>query len=112
MRFIDLTLGVWTNQIDSLYTSVYAFKIFMPPTYIEEESANRLAFELIHIRSDQKIQCDPIQIEGIYSCIFAVIFDGSDANSSLVVYPRAQNPNVNIHFFGAMVDAEEIEKNN
>ena len=112
MRFIDLTLGVWTNQIDSLYTSVYAFKIFMPPTYIEEESANRLAFELIHIRSDQKIQCDPIQTEGIYSCIFAVIFDGSDANSSLVVYPRAQSPNVNIHFFGAMVDAEEIEKNN
>ena len=112
MRYIDLTLGVWTNQIDSLYTSVYAFKIFMPPTYTEEEDQNPLAVELIHVRSDQKIQCDPIQVEDIYTCLFAVIFDGSDANSSLVVYPKAQSPNVNVKFYGAMVDGEEIERNN
>ena len=112
MRNIDLTLGVWTNQIDTLYTSVYAFKLFMPPSYKETEDANPEAVELIHIRSDQKVQCDPVQVGDIYLCLFAVIFDGSDTNSSLVVYPKAQDENIDIRFYGSMVDAEEIERNN
>ena len=109
LRNIHLILGLWNNQVDTLYTSVYAFKLSMPPTYIEEDMES---IEIIHIRSDQKVQCDPSEIEeNTYLCVFAVIFDDSDVNGTLVVYPKAQNENVEIQFKGAVIDAEPIERN-
>ena len=111
IKNVVLTLGIWNNQVDSLYTSVYAFKIFMPPTYYVNGVAE--PFELIHIRGDQKVQCDPFEYsENVYACIFAVIFDEADIDSSLIVYPKAQNENVKIDYIGALLEAEPIERNN
>jgi len=70
----------------------------MPPTYHGSDIHERLAFELIHIRSDQKVQCDPGE-SGL--CLFAVIFDEGDISSHLIVYPKAQNEDDNV-FFGVI----------
>ena len=110
IRNIKLTLGIWTNTTDTLYTSIYAFKIFMPPVYINS-LYERNVIEIIHIRSDQKVQCKPLVEKGKYSCLFAVIFDEGDIGKSLVVYPRAQVENLQVSFTGSLVDAEEIERN-
>ena len=111
IRNINLTLGIWTNTTDTLYTSTYAFKIFMPPIYIESEMETKV-IEIIHIRSDQKVQCKPIKDnEGRYICLFAVIFDEGDIGKSLVVYPRAQIEGLQVNFIGSLVDAEQIERN-
>ena len=110
LKNLVLTIGIWNSEVDSLYTSVYAFKIFLPPTYYVNKQPQPL--ELIHIRSDQKVQCDPFEYsENSYACLFAVIFDESDIDSSLIVYPKAQNENVQIVFKGSLVDAGPIEKN-
>ena len=55
IRNIDLTIGLWTDSYDTLYTSMHAFKLFMPPIYTGEESFDRRVIEIIHIRSDQKV---------------------------------------------------------
>ena len=110
LRNVILTIGIWNCEVDTLYTSVYAFKISMPPSYYMSETIE--SFEIHHIRADQKIQCDPFDYsDGVYACIFAVVFDESDTNSSLVVYPRSQSENVHISYMGEFLDAERIERN-
>ena len=111
IRNVVLTLGLWANKIDTIFSSVFAFKIFMPPIY-KEYGIEFGSFEILHVRSDQKVQCRPFLMEDNYTCLFAVIFDGSDANSSLVVYPRAHNESAKLVFTGEMIDSEEVERNN
>jgi hypothetical protein len=83
----------------------------MPPV-IKEYGIVWDSFDVLHVRSDQKVQCKPFQMDDGYVCVLAVIFDGSDYNSNLVVYPRSHNESAEIHFAGDMIDAEEVEKNN
>ena len=107
LRNITLTLGIHNEEIDSLYTSVYAFKIFMPQTY----KINNKDFRIVYIRSDQKVQCEPFSFNSKFICAFAVIFDEGDNGNNLVVYPRTLE-NVELSFEGALVDGFEKEKNN
>ena len=110
IRYLHVTFAVYTKKLDSLYTSVYAFKLFMPPTYTNKENKNeRAAVELIHIRSDQKVQCDPGDFR---TCLFAVIFDEGDISSHLIVHPKGHNEDAHITFMGDLVDSSEIERNN
>jgi hypothetical protein len=72
IRNLQLTFAVYTKKVDSLYTSVYAFKLFMPPTYVPKDKENKnekAAVELIHIRSDQKVQCDP-KLQNMSFCCY------------------------------------------
>ena len=108
LRNIHLTLGIHNSKVDTLYTSVYAFKIFMPPVYTS--GSNSLS--LVHIRSDQKVQCEPFTYNGKLACVFAVIFDEGDVGNNLIVYPRAQRENIELTYEGALVEAKEIERNN
>ena len=108
LRNIHLTLGIHNSKVDTLYTSVYAFKIFMPPIY--SVSGNSLS--LVHIRSDQKVQCEPYEYNNKKACVFAVIFDEGDVGNNLIVYPRAQKENIELTYEGSLVDAKEIERNN
>ena len=115
IRNVDLTIGLWTDSYDTLYTSMYAFKLFMPPIYTGEESFDRRVIEIIHIRSDQKVQCHPTSVGGNdkhFSCLFAVIFDEGDIGKNLMVYPRAQLENLQVSFHGLIIEATEVEKNN
>ena len=109
IRFLNLSLAIYTPKIDSIYTSIYAFKLFMPPTYHLKDTNQKVGVELIHIRSDQKVQCDPGE-GGL--CLFAVIFDDSDIGSHLIVYPKAQNEYADIAFWGDLYNSSEIERNN
>jgi len=107
IRYLNLTLGIYTDKVDTLYSSVYTFKIFQPLNYISD--LEKVPFEIIHIRSDQKVQCDPGEQ---LVCLFAVIFDEGDISSNLIVYPKPQDENQNIEFYADFVDAEQIERNN
>ena len=115
IRNVNLTIGLWTDSYDTLYTSMYSFKIFMPPIYTGEQHFDRRVIEIIHIRSDQKVQCHPTHEgnnDNRFSCLFAVVFDEGDIGKNLVVYPRAQLENLQVNFIGSIVDAKEVEKNN
>ena len=103
---ITLTIGIFSHHPDTMDSSPYAFKIFMPPTIDKEYE---LAAEIIHIRSDQKVQCLPFEYNTTNICVFAVVFDEMDYNHNLVLYPRSGASKLTIR--GNLVDAERVERN-
>ena len=113
LRGIDLTIGIYTNATDSIQSSPYAFKLFMPPIVSNKTDKKEIvSAEIIHIRSDQKVQCLPFEFDtGIYICLFAVIFDDSDIMNNLVAYPRTRD-DYPIEIYRTLVKAEYIERNN
>ena len=105
---IYLTLGIYANYTDSIKSSPYAFKIYMPPIVRKNEE---IATQMIPIRSDQKVQCLPRKYEDYpYMCIFAAIFDEIDFNNNLVIYPKSNGKE--FKKYGKLVNAEIIEENN
>ena len=106
IRGLTLTIGVYSDSPDTLKSSPYAFKIFMPPTVDDEY---KLASEIIHIRTDQKVQCLPFKYNTTNICVFATIFDEMDFNHNLVLYPRSGAPDLTIR--GKIIDSEKIERN-
>ena len=105
---VKLTLGIYSEKNDSIHSSPYAFKLFMPPIYYDDE---RLGAEIIHIRADQKVQCRPFKYNNKYACMFAVVFDDIDINNALVLFPRSQE-GYQITMYGQYVDSKDIERNN
>ena len=112
LRGLTLTIGIYANVSDSLSVSPYAFKLYMPPILdIGEGSA--IAANIIHIRSDQKVQCitsEKYSATGNYICLFAVIFDEFDIAGNMIVYPRSVD-GTPLEIYGGFQDAELIEKN-
>ena len=107
LKGLNLTIGIYSNYSDSIYSSQYAFKIFMPPIVSD---AYKSASKIIHIRSDQKVQCLPFKNNNKNICLFAVIFDDINNNNNLVVYPKTRDDSL-FTIYGKIVDAEKIEKN-
>ena len=103
---LNLTMGIFSNKMDSLQSSPYAFKIFMPP---KGSGDSDFSANIIHIRSDQKVQCKPFDYNGNNICVFAVIFDEMDLDNSLVLYPKSEATKMEI--YGSEVEAENIERN-
>ena len=111
LRGVELTIGIYSETSDSLQSSPYAFKLFMPPIIDKTDEGNVISAEIIHIRSDQKVQCLPFEYDpGIYMCLFAVIFDDNDIMNNLIAYPRSQDGKP-INIYGDLVKAEYIETN-
>ena len=109
LKDVELTIGIYSNYTDSIQLSPYAFKLYMPKIYNDENL--KYVNKIIHIRSDQKVQCQPFNYEGANICLFAAIFDDGDKNGNLVIYPRNQNGN-QLTLYGRLVDADEIESQN
>jgi hypothetical protein len=92
LKGIPLTLGIYANHTDSIKSSPYAFKIYMPQIVTDNL---KIASQLIHIRSDQKVQCIPWKYDDYnYMCVFAVIFDEMDFNNNLVLYPKSNGKKI------------------
>ena len=108
LKGITLTIGIYSETNDSIQSSPYAFKIFLPQLADSQEKS--IATEIIHIRSDQKVQCLPYNYNDKYICLFAVIFDDIDENSNLVLYPRNQAGST-INIYQQLVDSEPFERN-
>ena len=114
IKDLKLIIGIWTDQADSIYTSVYAFKIFLPRYSINNEG-EIIQSDVLHARGDQKIQCRPdtiLKMGDILICYFALFFDQYDLNGKLTVYLQSQNPNDEVKYYAKFVDVMQVEKNN
>ena len=107
LKGLSMTIGIYSDNMDSIYSSPYAFKIYMSP---KDQ-------DIIHIRSDQKVQCltydakDDKEKEGRnYLCYFAVIFDELDIGSNLITYPKSHR-GLELTIYGGLFNSEKIEKN-
>ena len=105
---VELTIGIYSDIIDSIDSSPYAFKIFMPPFMAE---GSEYIIQMIHIRTDQKVQCLPFKYKDNNICLFAAIVDDSDLKRNLAIYPKSQDDS-KVTIYGKLVKAEEVEMNN
>ena len=113
LKYLYLTIGIYTSKIDTVFTSMYAFRISMPLSgSSSSDFQTRLASNILHVRSDQKVQCKPERDNNDYQCLFAIIFDRGDIGKSLLAYPKAENENVQVKFYANLVNSYVIETNN
>ena len=108
IKGVELTIGIYSDIVDSIDSSPYAFKIFMPPFMAE---GSEYIIQMIHIRTDQKVQCLPFDYDNTKICLFAAIVDDCDLKRNLAIYPKSQDGS-NIEIYGDLVNAEEVEMNN
>ena len=89
---LGMTIGIWTDKIDSLYTTVYSIKVNLP---FDEKKGNE-KLNIYEVKSDQKTLCKPIKLkdeEGhdFYRCLFIVFYYGIDAAKHLLIYSETQD---------------------
>ena len=89
---LGMTIGIWTDKIDSLYTTVYSIKVNLP--FHENEIYEKL--NIYEIKSDQKTLCKPTKLKDekghdFYRCLFIVFYYGIDAAKHLLIYPETQD---------------------
>ena len=108
LKGLELTLGIYANVSKTMPSSPYAFRIFMPQPVSSEL---KFAAQILHIRSDQKVQCIPLKYKDEYICLFAIIFDDINLKTNMIIYPRNQNGH-KITTFGDLVSSDIIKSNN
>ena len=108
IKEVELTIGIYSDIIDSIYSSPYAFKVFMPLLMAE---GTKDIMQMIHIRTDQKVQCLPFNYENTKICLFAAIVDDTDAKRNIVIYPKSQDGSP-IKIYGKLIKSEAVELNN
>ena len=85
---LGLTIGLWTNKTDSLYTTVYSIKVNL--LFHENEVYENLS--IYEVQTDQKTLCKPQKLStGEYRCLFVIFYQGIDASSHLLIYPEIQD---------------------
>ena len=85
---LGMTIGIWTNKTDSLYTTVYTIKVNLP--FHENEVYEKL--NIYEVKSDQKTLCKPQKLkdQNLYRCLFIVFYYGIDAINHLLIHPEIQ----------------------
>ena len=79
---LGITIGLYTNKTDSLYTTVFSMKIHLP---FDEK------FNIYEVKSDQKALCKTQIIDGTYRCLFMIFYLGIDPVNHLIIYPQLQD---------------------
>ena len=83
-----MTIGIWTDKIDSFYTTVYSIKINLP----FHNKKDKIKLNIIEVQSDQRTLCRPkkLEKENKYRCLFMVFYTGINAINHLLLYPEIQ----------------------
>ena len=79
---LGITIGLYTNKTDSLYTTVYSMKVHLP---FDDK------FNIYEVKSDQKTLCKTQIIDGTYRCLFMIFYLGIDPINNLIIYPQIQD---------------------
>ena len=79
---LSLTVGLWTNKTDELYTTVYAMEIHLP---------FHDSLDIYEVKYDQKTICKTTKVGKQYRCLFMVFYLGIDQVNHLLLYPRTKD---------------------
>ena len=79
---LSLTIGLWTNKTDNLYTTVYSMQIHLPFDVL---------YDIYEVKSDQKTICKTSKVNNENRCLFMVFYYGIDQVNHLLLYPRTKD---------------------
>ena len=85
---LGMTIGIWTDKIDSFYTTVYSMKVNLP----YHEKNDEIKLNIIEVQSDQKTLCKPTLLPDgeSYRCLYMIFYSGLDPINHLLIYPEIQ----------------------
>ena len=85
---INLVIGIWTDKSDSINTELYSLRVH------ETDETSEDSIDIIEINTDQKILCRPKTLsDGIYRCLFMIIYDDDDVDLSTPIYAYGASTN-------------------
>ena len=83
---LSLTIGVWTDKMDSLDTELFSLRVHIPNDDFE--------LDIIEINTDQKFLCTPQFVnDEVYRCLFMVTYDDEDVSLGLPLIVHANSMN-------------------
>ena len=94
---IILTIGVWTNMTDSIYTTIFAMSV-----RLENGNYN----DVYRVNSDQKALCDPKKMKNSdnYRCVYVIEYDYLNKYTSLFLYASSQDQSAILNIYGKYID--------
>ena len=103
IRDVVLTIGVWTNNLDSIYTTTFSFAV-----RLANNTNNN--FEIYRVNSDQKAICNPTKIANDkYRCLYVLDYDLIHQFPAAFVYATPEDKTASINIFGDIIEAENYE---
>ena len=100
LKDVIITIGIWTNMTDSIYTTLYAFIVRLD---------NGTENDIYKINSDQKALCKTRKIKNknIYRCIFSIEYNYFSIYNYLIIYPKIQNNSNLFELYGGYIDKKD-----
>ena len=102
---LSLTIGIWTDKLDSVDTEVYSLKVHQPN---EDEE-----IDIMEVNTDQKLLCSPRFInDDQYRCLFMITFDDEDVflEMPLLVYGQSLNHSAITHTYASFIERDYYDK--
>ena len=102
LKNIQLTIGVWKNNSESLDPS-FAFNVRL-------ENGNNL--DIYRVNSDQKVLCKTRMVsEKNYRCVYAIVYDYVSNYNALFVYPVIEKKSSLFDIYGKTINQLDYEIN-
>jgi hypothetical protein len=100
LRDLVLTIGVWTNLIDSIFTTPFSFAVRL--------ISNQL--EIYRVNSDQKVLCNPTKLnDNNYRCLYVIDYDFIHQFQGVFIYANPQDKTVNLNLYASIIKAVDYE---
>ena len=97
-----LTIGIWTNLTDSVYTTPYAFTVRLE---------NGTKDDIYRVNSEHKALCNPREIEKDknYRCLYVIEYDFISSYNFMFLYANLQDKSVFFNIYANYIDSIEYE---
>ena len=103
LRDTVLTIGIWANVTDSIFTTTFSFAIRL------EKNEDR---EIYRVSSDQKVLCTPSAIDDKfekYRCVYIMDYDFIMDFKGLYVYANVQDKSASCVIYYDYINSTEYE---
>ncbi len=102
LRDVILTIGVWTNLTDSIYTTIFAMSVRL------ENGTNH---DIYRVNSDQKALCNPKKMDNSdnYRCVYVIEYDYLNKYTNLFLYASTQDQSAILNIYGRYIDQSDYE---
>ena len=103
LKDIVLTLGVWTELIDSIYTTPFSFAVRLE---------NKDEDNVYRVNSDQKVLCRPNKIkeeENKFRCVFGMNYYYISKYAMLYIYANLQDKTASFNIYSKYTTAADFE---
>ena len=108
-----LTIGIWANVTDSIFTTPYSFAIRLENKITKDNDDNIIIYR---VNSHQKVLCNSSYFEDNdskrkYRCLYLVNYDNIAKYSTLFLYATAQDKSASLKIYANIINSTDYEMN-